>query len=111
MIRIAVRLYASLRSYGPELPVGSPFMVEIDEGATLGDLVARLCIPVVEVRLAFANGRKQEMDAVLRAGDEVALFPPIAGGTGHVRPRWDFPSGHGWGHGRPERDLFNASTC
>lgn len=61
-------------------------MVEIEEGATLGDLVAGLRIPVVEVRLAFANGRNQEMDMVLRAGDEVGLFPPIAGGERATGP-------------------------
>lgn len=57
MIRVGVRLYATLRRYGPHLPAG-------------------------ELKLAFVNGRGQELSSRLRAGDEVGLFPPIAGASG-----------------------------
>jgi molybdopterin synthase sulfur carrier subunit len=42
--------------------------------------VARLHIPLAEMRLSFVNGRSQETDFRLHTGDEVGLFPPIAGG-------------------------------
>lgn len=106
MIRVAVRLYASLRSYGPDLPVGAPVMVEMEEGASVADLVARLRIPLAEMRLAFVNGRNQESDAILRTGDEVGLFPPIAGGEQLVMIQMGSAPGVGVGSGHRDRGLL-----
>lgn len=44
------------------------------------DLVAHLRIPLAAMKLAFVNGRSQESNFRLRTGDEVGLFPPLAGG-------------------------------
>lgn len=82
MIRVGVRLYATLRRYGPHLPVGTPWIAEVEDGATLEDLIGRLGLPAGELKLAFVNGRGQEVSSRLRAGDEVGLFPPIAGASG-----------------------------
>ena len=82
MIRVAVRLYATLRRYGPDLPVGTSWIAEVEDGATLGDLIGRPSLPAGELKLAFVSGRSQELGSRLRAGDEVGLFPPIAGGSG-----------------------------
>jgi len=60
--------------------------VELDEGATVADLVAELrgrgapfdglpAQPAVAVNRAYA-----EMSEPLDAGDEVAFIPPVAGG-------------------------------
>ncbi|HEX8243989.1 MAG TPA: molybdopterin converting factor subunit 1 [Longimicrobium sp.] len=60
--------------------------VELPEGASVADLVARLrsngnglsklpASPVVAVNMDYAPG-----DTRLREGDEVAFIPPVAGG-------------------------------
>jgi molybdopterin converting factor small subunit len=43
-----------------------------------------LPIPRELARVVFVNGIRQEPDWVLREGDEVGIFPPIAGG--HPNP-------------------------
>lgn len=79
-MRVLVKLYASLRRYAPSGSAGSSFEFELPEGATLEDLMRALNIPLEEARIAFVNGLTQSMDYVLKADDEVGLFPPIAGG-------------------------------
>jgi len=50
------------------------------EGARLADLLARLGVPKGEVKTVFVNNRQQDEGYLLRDGDRVALFPPVAGG-------------------------------
>lgn len=81
-MRVHVKLFATLRRFASDLPPGKALELEIDEGATLQDLVERLAIPDEETRIAFVNGRAQDLDYALQAGDEVGIFPPIGGGSG-----------------------------
>ncbi|MGB9722840.1 MAG: MoaD/ThiS family protein [Chloroflexia bacterium] len=80
MIRVEVRLYATLRKYAPPAPPGTPLSLELPAGTRLGELFARLGIPPEELKTAFVNNRRQEEGYLLRDGDRVALFPPVAGG-------------------------------
>ena len=50
------------------------------EGETLAGVTARLGLPDEAMRHVFVNGRRAALDTVPQAGDEVAIFPPIAGG-------------------------------
>jgi molybdopterin converting factor small subunit len=79
VIGVTVRLYATLRRYGPE---GGrlPFRVEVEEGASVQSLLRRLGIPPKLSKLAFVNSVARADDFRLSDGDEVGLFPPIAGG-------------------------------
>lgn len=79
-MHVKVKLYASLRKYAPSGTAGSTFEVELPDGATLEDLMRTLNIPSDEARIAFVNGLIREPDHPLKSGDEVGLFPPIAGG-------------------------------
>ncbi len=80
MIEVEVRLYATLRKYNPETSLGQPLRVQMAEGTTLAELLRRLNIPGSEVKTAFVNNRQQEEDYRLVDGDQVAFFPPVAGG-------------------------------
>lgn len=80
MIRVEVRLYATLRKYAPQNRLGEPLSLELPAGTTLGDLLSRLGIPSEELKTAFVNNLRQEEAYILRDGDRVALFPPVAGG-------------------------------
>jgi sulfur-carrier protein len=81
MIRVRVKLFATLKKYAPVegLP-GTPFDLDLPDSGTLSDAAARLNMPEDEVKIAFVNGIIQEMDCRLKAGDEIGMFPPIGGG-------------------------------
>jgi len=80
MITVQVRLYATLRRYRPEVRLGESLPMELPEGSTVGQLIARLGIPARVVKSIFVNRRPQNPEHVLQNGDEVAIFPPVAGG-------------------------------
>lgn len=77
-MRVRVNLYAGLRTFAPEGK--APFELELPQGATLGALIARLGIPEEKPRILLVNGRHADPGRELAEGDEVALFPPVAGG-------------------------------
>jgi molybdopterin synthase sulfur carrier subunit len=79
-VKLQVKLFATLSRYANGLPAGTPFEVELPEGATLQDLVINLKIPSEETRVIFVNGVIQSLDWTLNPGDSIGLFPPIAGG-------------------------------
>jgi molybdopterin converting factor small subunit len=80
MIRVKLKLYATLRKYKPELGHGEAAPLELRDGATLRDLLAAIGIPAAETKQCFVNAVGQELDFILHDGDEVGVFPPIAGG-------------------------------
>ncbi|MBI3978087.1 MAG: MoaD/ThiS family protein [Chloroflexi bacterium] len=79
MVRITLKLYATLRPYRARLQSGST--VDVHEGATVRELAEQLDIPAHLVYTVLVNGDQQDEQARLRDGDEVALFPPMAGGV------------------------------
>jgi molybdopterin converting factor small subunit len=54
--------------------------MEVNENATLGDIVEILKLPVEEVKIPFVNGIVQPFDWQLKPGDEIGIFPPVGGG-------------------------------
>jgi len=82
-MQVKVQVYAILRQYIPGAYQGL-LILEVPEGTTVGQLIERLPIPRELARVVFVNGIRQEPDWVLREGDEVGIFPPIAGG--HPNP-------------------------
>jgi len=80
MVTIRVKLYAALLRYRPDLRHGQEIALAVPPGATLGAAVAQLGLPAELVRHVFRNGSQARLDDVPLDGDEVAIFPPIAGG-------------------------------
>lgn len=80
MIRVKVKLFATLRRYYPELGVGEGIDLELPEGATVGQLVQRLGLPSDHVRVVFVNGIARDDSHPLADGDEIGVFPPVGGG-------------------------------
>lgn len=80
MSTVHVRLFATLRRHYPHLGIGDAMAVELPEGATVGELIARLDLPAEQVKVVFVNGIARETDHPLADGDEVGIFPPVGGG-------------------------------
>jgi molybdopterin converting factor small subunit len=80
-MQVSVRLFATLRRFAGNLPAGKTLELELSKGSTLQDLVDQLGIPAEETKVAFVNGRAQDLDYALQQGDEVGIFPPIGGGS------------------------------
>jgi len=80
-MQIHVRLYASLERYMPVQKEGNSFReVEVDEGSTVEQLLQALHVPAVAVKLIFVNGIHAQIDRILKEGDRLGVFPPVAGG-------------------------------
>ena len=79
-ITVQVRLYATLRSLRPGLGLGEALAVEMNQGATIRDLIRQLALPPDEVKLVFVNGRTRDQEYVLADGDQLGIFPPVGGG-------------------------------
>jgi len=81
VIEIEIRLYATLRRFRPELKVGEPLSLNLDEGTTVKRVLGEvLGIPAEVVKTVFVNGLYRELDHILADGDRVGIFPPVAGG-------------------------------
>jgi molybdopterin converting factor small subunit len=52
---------------------------ELNEGQTVGDLIARAGIARKNVKIAFVNSRITNLDAALSDGDRVGLAPAVGG--------------------------------
>ena len=80
LMRVRVKLFASLCRYFGNVAPGIPFEIELPENATVADLVNWLKLPREEVKLFFVKGRARPIDWPLEPGDEVGIFPLIGGG-------------------------------
>jgi molybdopterin converting factor small subunit len=80
-MKVKIRLYANLRNYGPEEQEA-----ELPENATLEDAIKRLNLPERIPLLKIVNGEHRNVKHPLKEGDEIALFPPIAGGAQETLP-------------------------
>lgn len=80
MIRVEVRLYANLRRYRSQDRLGEPLVLEMPEKSRVDDLLRMLGVPSEEVKVIFVNNLQQEESILLRDGDRVGIFPPVAGG-------------------------------
>jgi sulfur carrier protein ThiS len=80
-MRIQVRLYASLERFMPGEKDRSSFHdMEVDEGTTAGEFLHALHVPAETVKLIFLNGIHAQADQILKEGDRLGVFPPVAGG-------------------------------
>ena len=70
-----VKLFASLRQLGPDVQV-----IDLPEATTIAAVERALNLPPSIKLLRIVNGEHRTAQHHLKEGDELALFPPIAGG-------------------------------
>jgi molybdopterin converting factor small subunit len=80
-VRVEVRLFATLAQAAPSYRAGDPFEVELQDSATLSDVIEYLAISSDSVHLVMLNGRiVHDRLARLHENDRIGLFPPVGGG-------------------------------
>ncbi len=75
-MRIHIKAFATLARYAP--PDADSY--ELEDGATVRDVIERLGVPDDELNLVFVNSLHAPRDAALHDGDAVGLFPAVGGG-------------------------------
>ncbi|MFU2489258.1 sulfur carrier protein ThiS [Thauera sp. WH-1] len=83
-IRIGFKLFASLSDYLPDGHRGNRLELMMDEGTTVADVIHRYRVPERSAHLVLVNGHfvppSERPKRRLQDGDELAIWPPIAGG-------------------------------
>jgi len=54
--------------------------IDIPRGASIGDVMKSIGVPVDKRNLCFVNGIHREIDHVLEENDVLLITPPLAGG-------------------------------
>jgi sulfur-carrier protein len=80
-MKIQLNLFASLSRFLPE-PSKSGFsnLVDIAEGTTIKSLLEDLHVPSELPKIIFLNGIHADQNTILKEGDRLGVFPPLAGG-------------------------------
>jgi molybdopterin converting factor small subunit len=79
-MEIEVKLFATLRDYLP--PGSSRFScrLEIAEVTSIEEVLKRLSIPEDTPKIILVNGIHAGKGDILKEGDVLSVFPPVAGG-------------------------------
>ena len=80
MIEVKVRLYGGLGKYSAGAGIGEAMVLSVPEDSRLPALLTRLGVPQEKVNLTFVNHQQQGDNYQLRDGDQVGIFPLVAGG-------------------------------
>lgn len=84
-LTVTLKLYASLTDHlPPEARASHRLTLELPAATTIGDVIARQNLPPKLCHLVLVNGRYippvERPLRVLATGDELAIWPPVAGG-------------------------------
>jgi len=83
-MKVAFKLFATLTDYLPPERKGNVLSLEVDEGTTVQTLIDRYRVPEKLAHLVLVNGvfipPGQRQTHVLKEKDELAVWPPVAGG-------------------------------
>lgn len=80
-MKVAVKLHGILRDYRPAGVKTDLFELTLAAGAVVQDALDHFGIPTKAVHAVFLNGELTNVEAALKDGDHVRLFPPVVGGA------------------------------
>jgi len=76
MITITIKLFADLTQFGP-----AKAEEELPEGSNINSIFEKYKIPKEKKTIILVNSKPHyNRNSVLKDGDTVAIFPPLAGG-------------------------------
>ena len=79
-MKIEIALYATLSQYLPPGADQRKAVIATREGATAREIMSQLGIPQEYPNILLVNGKQANPDTVLKDGETLAIFPPLAGG-------------------------------
>jgi molybdopterin converting factor small subunit len=79
-MEIEVKLFATLRDYLPKGSGRFSCRMEIDGRTCVQDILSKLRIPDDIPKIILINGIHGKKGQVLKEGDVLSIFPPVAGG-------------------------------
>lgn len=83
-MHITLKLFATLADHLPAGAQSNQASLEVGDGATVGSVIAGLNLPPRLVHLVLVNGAyvlpELRQQHALADGDQLAIWPPIAGG-------------------------------
>lgn len=79
-MQIRVELFLHFRDRAPPAPPGEPVLLELPTPASARDVLAHFGIPEQAAKVVLVDGRIQPLDAPLREGQTITVFPPLEGG-------------------------------
>ena len=83
-MKITLKLYATLGDLLPSNARANAAEIEVEDDVTLNQIIQRFKIPPELAHLVLINGTfacEADRDtAVLKPGDVLAIWPPVAGG-------------------------------
>lgn len=91
-MNLHVRLFATFSTFLPPDAIGDGLTLDLEPGTTVRGVLERLRIPLDLPGLTVINGHEASLDAALRDGDELAVFPPLAGGAPAARAHMELPA-------------------
>lgn len=77
---IYVNLSTTLRSFVPDYSPVDGLQLELAEPVSAGQLARNIGLPLSDIKIVMLNGRRSELDSVVRDGDRVGFFPAVGGG-------------------------------
>lgn len=83
-VKITFKLFASLAQYLPSDAVRNIVEIDVDPDTTVHEVIDRFHVPRPSAHLILINGLYVEPEdrdrPMLKAGDALAIWPPVAGG-------------------------------
>lgn len=83
-MKIKLKLFASLGQFLPTGTRSNVIEIDIPDGTSPNQVIAQYDVPMEMVHLVLRNGSYVELEdrdsEPLQTGDELALWPPVAGG-------------------------------
>jgi molybdopterin converting factor small subunit len=80
-MQVRVKLMAALRSKLPPDSTGGTAQLQLEPGSSVAAALEQLGIPSGHIHLVTINGEMEsDRSRVLADGDELVVFPPVAGG-------------------------------
>ena len=83
-MKITFKLFAGLSTYLPSAATRNSTEIDVQPGETVHQVIDRFNVPREEALLVMVNGiyisPEQRDLSEIRAGDTLAIWPPVAGG-------------------------------
>jgi sulfur carrier protein ThiS len=84
-VRVGIVCFGAMRAHLPPGSLGNRAELEVQEKASVADVVESIGAPRALVFAVLVDGRQASIDQTLHEGAEVTLMPPFAGGEGLPR--------------------------